>query len=262
MIGTRITQRKTMRLRLAFTLLCLLSFEPPAGFAAGVPLHFYRGYETLLHQVLDQKGAPRRVALRAREPQLTQVLDHFETFPPALFSAWKSKDQAAFYINVYNAQVLQILALAPRAAPESFPLLEGKSTLSGLEKKLSEPPFEEPRACLALISTGNQGPSLRVRPYYGAQLDSLLEEQSWIFFKTADHFRIDRSQNIVFLSPLLEKHEKGFLKLYGQTDHFSFLDPPQRAVLNFVSQHVKSKDRDYLMKAPVFSLRYLNEASN
>ncbi len=251
-----------MPVRLAFTLLCLLSFGPPAGLAAGVPLHFYRDYETLLHQVLDQKGAPRLMVLRAREPQLHQVLDHFETFPPALFSAWKSKDQEAFYINVYNARVLQILALAPQAVPEGFALLEGKTTLAGLERKLSEPPFEEPRACLALISTGNQGPALRARPYYGAQLDSLLEEQSWVFLKDAGHFRIDRSQNIVFLSPLLEKREKGFLKLYGQTGHFSFLDPPQRAVVNFVSQHVKSKDRDYLMKAPIFYLRYLNEASN
>ena len=157
---------------------------------------------------------------------------------------------------------LQMVALSPEAASEGCPFLEGKATLEGLEKKLSEPPFEEPRACLALISTTHQGPSLRARPYYGAQLDSLLEEQSWIFFKDAGHLRIDRSQNIVFLSPLFEKREKDFLKLYGQTDHFSFLNPPQRAVLNFVSQHVKPQDRDYLVKAPVFSLRYLNKASN
>ena len=251
-----------MSLRRAITLFCLLAFAPPAVLAAGVPLHFYRDYDALLHQVLDPQGEPRPALLRAHESQLTHVLHHFEDFPPAHFSAWKPKDQAAFYINVYNARVLQTLTLPPAAASQAFPLLEGKTTLSELERKLSEPPFEEPRAFLALLSPGHQGPSLRSRPYYGAQLDSLLEEQSWVFLRDADHFRIDRSQNIVFLSALFEKREKNFLKLYGQTGRFPFLNPPQRAVINFVSQHVQSKDRDYLMKAPVFSLRYLNEVSN
>ncbi len=236
--------------------------------AAGVPLHFYENYEKVLHAALDPRGAVRYSALKAHRTMLDQVLTRFETFPPALFAQWKPKDQTAFYINVYNARVIQTvvdhyplskLEELPEWAGFSFPLLEGKTSLEQLERKIAAPPLEEPRACLALVRADQAGPRLRPRPYYGAQLDSLLEEQAWLFFRVPDHFHIDRERNIVFLSAILQKNEQSFVKLYGATNRFSFLRPSQKAVLNFVSQHVKSKDRDYLVNTKVFSLRYLED---
>jgi hypothetical protein len=113
----------------------------------------------------------------------------------------------------------------------------------------------DPRIYLALATDFQEGPSLRNRPYYGAQLESLLEEQAWRFFKRPDELNIDRARNVVTLSPYLKRYAGDFVKGYG-TRRFAFLDVNDRAVLNFVSQHVKPKDRDYLVKAPVFSLRY------
>ncbi len=236
--------------------------------AAGVPLHFYENYEKVLHAALNPQGAVRYSALKAHRALLDQVLTRFETFPPALFAQWKPKDQTAFYINVYNARVIQtVVDHYPLSQLEEvsgwegapFPLLEGKINLEQLERKIFEPPLEEPRACLALVKADQAGPALRPRPYYGAQLDSVLEEQAWLFFRVPEHFRIDRERNIVFLSAILQKHEQSFVKLYGGTNRFGFLDPSQKAVLNFVSQHVKSKDRDYLVNTKIFSLRYLED---
>jgi hypothetical protein len=236
--------------------------------AAGVPLHFYENYEKVLHAALDTQGAVRYSSLKAHRVLLDQVLAQFETFPPSLFAQWKPKDQTAFYINVYNARVIQtVVDHYPLRKLEavnewddfSFPLLGGKTNLEQVERKIFEPPLEEPRACLALAKADQAGPPLRPRPYYGAQLDSVLEEQAWLFFRGPGHFRIDRERNIVFLSAILEKHGQSFVKLYGATSRFGFLDPSQKAVLNFVSQHVKSRDRDYLVKTKVFSLRYLED---
>jgi hypothetical protein len=254
-------------LRSLTVFLLLLAFPHPLR-AVGVPLHFYGNYEKVLHAVLVPHGQLRYASLKAHRNLLDQVLNRFEVFPPSLFAQWGLKDQTAFYINVYNARVLQTvvehyplgkLAEVSDWAGLPFPLLEGKTSLEQVERKLFEPPLEEPRACLALAKADQAGPLLRPRPYYGAQLDSVLEEQAWFFFERPDHFRIDRGRNIVFLSAVLQKHEQSFVKLYGATNRFSFLDPPQKAVLNFVSQHVKTKDRDYLLTAPVFSLRYLED---
>jgi hypothetical protein len=241
---------------------------PLGSWEAGVPLHFYENYEKVLHAALDPQGAVRYSALKAHRAMLDQVLTQFETFPPALFAQWKPKDQAAFYINVYNARVIQTvvdhyplrkLDEVPEWAGFSFPLLEGRTSLEQVERKIFEPPLEEPRACLALVKADQAGPPLRARPYYGAQLDSVLEEQAWLFFRVPSHFRIDRERNIVFLSTILQKHEQSFVKLYGATNRFSFLNPSQKAVLNFVSQHVKPRDRDYLVKTKNFYLRYLED---
>jgi hypothetical protein len=252
-----------LRSWLAFLL--LLGWPHPLR-AIGVPLHFYGNYEKVLRAALDSKGGLRYSSLKAHRNLLDQVLNQFEVFPPSLFAQWKTKDQTAFYINVYNARMIQtVVDHYPLAKREdvsgwpglSFPLLGGKTSLEQVERKLFEPPLEEPRVCFALTRAAPEGPALRPRPYYGAQLDSVLEEQAWHFFERPEHFHIDRENNIVFLSAILEKHGQSFVKLYGATNRFAFLDPSQKAVLNFVSQHVKSKDRDYLTRAPAFSLRYL-----
>jgi hypothetical protein len=242
--------------------------SPPAFAANGIPLHFYHHYEIVLDSALDKQGRVHYSSLKIQRRLLDQVLFQFESLSPSAFSHWKPKDQMAFYINAYNARVLQMVVdhyplksiqdIPVDWSALVFPLLGRSMTLKGVEEEVLEKPYADPRVCLALVPASRGGPVLRNRPYYGSQLDSLLEEQAWRFFKRPEEFNIDRIQNVVYLSPILRQHAGDFMKLYG-TSRFTFLDEKNRAVLNFVSQHVNPRDRDYLNKTPAFSLKYLEE---
>jgi hypothetical protein len=249
--------------------LFLLLPLPPLAFSAnGIPLHFYHHYEMVLHSALDPQGRVHYSSLKTQHHLLDQVLVQFGSLSPSAFSHWKPKDQVAFYINVYNARALQMVVdhyplksiqdISGDWSAFPFPLLGRSMTLKDVEREILEKPYADPRVCLALVPSFRGGPVLRNRPYYGSQLDSLLEEQAWRFFKRPEEFNIDRIQNVVYLSPILRQHAGDFMKLYG-TSRFTFLDEKNRAVVNFVSQHVNPRDRDYLNKTPVFSLKYLEE---
>jgi hypothetical protein len=255
---------------LTLGLFCLsfLPSPPPALGANGIPLHFYHNYEIVLHASLDHRGQVNYSSLKIKHRLLDQVLVQFGSLSPTAFSHWKPKDQVAFYINAYNARALQMVVdhyplksiqdIPGDWSTFPFPLLGQSITLKDVEREILEKPYADPRVCLALVPSFRGGPVLRNRPYYGSQLDSLLEEQAWRFFKRPEEFNIDRVQNVVYLSPILKQHAGDFMKLYG-TSRFNFLDEKNRAVVNFVSQHVKPRDRDYLNKTPVFSLKYLEE---
>ena len=109
---------------------------------------------------------------------------------------------------------------------------------------------------MALVCASKSCPPLRQKPYYGFQLDALLEEQSRKFFRNPDKFRVDPASHTVYLSPLFKWYGADFVGNYG-SNRWPSLGPSEGAVLNFALQHAGRKDREALAAGKVWKIRYL-----
>lgn len=133
--------------------------------------------------------------------------------------AWSREQSVAFWIDAYNAFVVQGLA-------ERYPLSRSEQsraagllarrrfTAAGRELKLSEIEREldalgEPRARLALACGAVGCPRLSERPYTAAGLDEQLEEAGRRFFSEPKNASLDGTRRIVRLSSYLQDGSAG-----------------------------------------------------
>ena len=47
--------------------------------------------------------------LKQKEVELTQIMDEFAKLDPNTYKAWPKEDKIAFWLNVYNTQMLRII---------------------------------------------------------------------------------------------------------------------------------------------------------
>ncbi len=101
-------------------------------------------------------------------------------------------------------------------------------------------------------------PPLRSEPYYGHKLDKQLDEQARNFILSERSFKIDRDKRIVFLSGVFKDGWYGnfFLSRYGTNKKFTGKEPAERAVLNFISNYVPQKDRDFILRKN-YTVKYI-----
>lgn len=133
--------------------------------------------------------------------------------------AWSREQSVAFWINAYNAFVVQGLA-------ERYPLSRSEQnraagllsrrrfTAAGRELRLSEIEREldalgEPRARLALACGAIGCPRLSERPYMAADLDGQLEEAGRRFFSEPKNASLDQARRVVRLSSYLQDGSAG-----------------------------------------------------
>jgi hypothetical protein len=220
-----------------------------------------------LKAYVDSKGLVDYKGLLKNRSSLDKVIQQFENLDPKAFKSWKDKDKIAFYLNVYNARSLQtILDHYPVKSIKDIPgvwdqltfkLLGLEVTLDHVEHDILRKQFSEPRIHLALVCGSIGCPILRNKPYYGFQLDALLEEQARRFFADPTKFQIDPVTDTVYFSPLFKWYGQDFVKNYG-TNKFAFNGKKGRALLNFASQHISRKDRHFLSAAKDLKIKYLD----
>jgi hypothetical protein len=163
---------------------------------------------------------------RARLRKVTEQIG--QTEPPT-----DSGAQLAFYLNAYNAWVLQrVLDVYPIAGPlahdaaffkqESITLCGKVSSLDYLENGIIRREFQEPRIHFALNCASKSCPPLRLQPYSGADLEDALEKQTRSYL--ASHEGCAEAGGKLVLSQLFEWFAGDFEKAEG-------------SVLNFLRNH-------------------------
>lgn len=249
----------TVLLRRAWTTPVKLSGEnrPVASIMAGGRVN-HTMYDTLLQRYVDERGLVNyRDWKRADEGTLDQYLAAAGRVDPnALRDA---PEKLAFWINVYNALTIKgILTFYPtksikdHVSPIGFNIWKDFTiTIHGREYSLDNIEHDvlrkmgEPRIHFAIVCASIGCPRLLNEAYTGDRLDAQLTTNAQHFFADPSKFRLDRTTETVFLSPLFDWFGSDF----GGTD---------QARLGFVKRFLSNADDQAFLDRSGLSIKYLD----
>ncbi len=244
---------------------------------------FHEKCAAVLNEFVNDKGMVNYNMLRRNKPELNKLLDEFAQLDPKEYKSWPKEDKVAFWINAYNIKMLKIIVdnypiessrmLRILWGPDSirhidrsiggiwkskFIVMDEEFTLSEIERRIFQKEFDEPRVFLAISLASLSGPPLYNEPYSGRKLNKQLDKQVRNFLSSPKAFRIDRERTIVYLSSLLKStwHGNAFISKYSTDKKFKDKQPAVRAVLDFISNYISSRDVSYL-ELENYTVRFL-----
>jgi hypothetical protein len=184
--------------------------------------------------------------------------------PAATYEAWPREAKMAFWVNAYNAFVLQtVISRYPiRGANSTYPASSirqipgafdqakhraaGRSvTLDEIEKKIL-PEFNEPRLVLALGRGAVGSGRLRSEAYTAARLPAQLDAIQSEFVSEQQMIRVDREAGQISATPILSWNEALFVQVYEKKagEKFSARSPVERALIAFILPHLLPLEKE------------------
>lgn len=227
----------------------------------------YSDYAAVLKTYVNNAGLVDYQGLQANRQQLDRFNQSLAAVTPEIYQAWSEPEQIAFWMNAYNSLTLQsIIARDPleksiRDIPgvwkrRKFEIAGQAKTLDNIEHDTLRQDFDEPRLHVALVCAAMSCPPLRNEPYLAEQLDSQLDDQVERFITSSRGFRLNRSEGKVALSSIFKWYGRDWEASYGVKERFAG-NGKERAVLNFISQYLEAKDRQYLEQGN-YKVSYIN----
>jgi Protein of unknown function, DUF547 len=233
--------------------------------AESVPI-LHRPYD----QVLDvnvRDGLVYYRALRGERGRLDRYVASLNV-PAATYQGWSREDKIAFWLNGYNAIVLQTVvnnypirgksAQYPQGSIRQIPgafeqtkhRLAGRSlTLDEIEKTvLTE--FGDPRVYLALGRGAIGSGRLKSEAFTGSRLASQLDAVQAEFVSEQPMLKIDRLTGRMTVTPIISWREAEFIKAYdkGAEGPYAKRSAIERAVLAFITPHLLRIEREFVEK--------------
>ena len=230
---------------------------------AEVPL-FHRPYDQLL-DLNVRDGLVYYRALRGERGRLDRYVASLNV-PGATYQGWSKNEKIAFWLNGYNAIVLQTVinhypirgksSQYPQGSIRQIPgafetakhRLAGRSlTLDEIEKTVL-PEFDEARLYLALGRGAVGSGRLRSEAYTGARLDSQLATVQAEFVADQAMLKIDKLTGRITVTPIISWREAAFVKSYdkGAQGPFAQRSPIERAVLAFITPNLLRIEREFV----------------
>lgn len=220
----------------------------------------------LLHRPLDQildvdvrDGLVYYRALKSERGRLDRYIASLNV-PAATYQGWTKPQQMAFWVNAYNAFVLQTvinhypmsstIKQIPGAFDRSAFRAAGRSvTLDQIEKTIL-PEFKEPRLYLALGRGAIGGGRLRSEAYTGDRLDKQLAEIQAEFVSNRNLYQVDRLTNVMSITPILSWREADFVAAYADKADplFAQRSPIERAIIAFVAPSLLPLEKEFVKK--------------
>ena len=242
----------TLVFALAVAPLPAQQFVPAPG---ADPLH--RPFDQILDSNVRDGMVYYRALAASRGP-----LDRYITslnVPDATYDKWSKPQQMAFWVNAYNAFVLQtVVSHYPlhgtiRSIPGAFDKTSwhaaGRTvTLDQIEKTIL-PDFKEPRLYLALGRGSIGGGRLRSEAYTAERLDTQLADIQTEFVNNAHMYHLDQPANTLSVTPIFSWREAEFVAAYDTKDSvFAQRSPIERAVVAFISPHLLFSEKEFIQK--------------
>lgn len=251
----------------AVLLAAALSLCRPAGpLAQAAPQGdpFHSAYDQLL-DLNVRDGYVYYAALRSERGRLDRYVSALNV-PPGTYDRWSREAQIAFWLNAYNALVLQTVvqhypirgraadypASSIRQIPGAFERrthrVAGRTvTLDEIEKAVL-PEFRDPRLYLALGRGAVGSGRLRSEAFTAARLESQLDAVRAEFTSRGPLFRIDRLNGQVSVTPILSWRDSEFVAAYdsGEQGPFARRSPIERAILAFATPGLLRLEREFV----------------
>jgi len=237
-------------------------------------IDIYKKCRDILGNYVNSYGKVDYKVLKRNRADLRSLLDDLAGFDPNIYQSWGTEDKIAFWINVYNLQMLNLIVsnypIESTAwsrffnwPPDDIRYIDKK--LGGIEiqkfivmneqfsprlieRNFLSQQFNEPAAFFALFHGGQSGPRLLNEPYCGKTLKKQLDDQIKRTVSDTGNFRIEPEKKVVYLHSILEPSWYGnyFISRYGTEKDFKDQPAPVRAVLNFLADYLPAKDVAYL----------------
>ena len=234
-----------------------------------------------LHRPLDQildlnvrDGFVYYRALKAERGRLDRYVASLNV-PAATYAGWSREARMAFWLNAYNAIVLQavvghypIRGRSDEYPPNSIRQVPGvfdrvrhavagrNVTLDQIEKTIL-PEFKEPRLYLALGRGAVGSGRLRSEAYTGERLARQLDDVQAEFVNEQTMLKIDRGAGLMAVTPILSWHADEFVAAYdpGASGPFATRSPIERALIAFIAPHLLPLEREFVNRNQ-FRLEY------
>ena len=260
--------------RFACTLasVCLLIVSPvgrpsPVAAQGGGPAE---NLHRPLDQILDinvRDGLVYYRALRADRGRLDRYVASLAVTAP-VYEAWSREHKMAFWLNAYDAFVLQTVidrypikgsspnypANSIRQIPGAFEQIRHRAagrnvTLDEIEKTIL-PQFHEPRLYLALGRGAIGSGRLRSEAYSGDRIAQQLDDIQQEFVSEQEMLKIDRAAGQIAVTSIVSWHDAEFIAAYdkGATGPFAERSPIERALVAFISLRVLPLEKEFLQK--------------
>jgi len=227
-----------------------------------------------LHRPLDQildinvrDGLVYYRALRAERGRLDRYVASLAVTAP-VYEAWSREHKMAFWLNAYDAFVLQTVidrypikgsssnypANSIRQIPGAFERIKHRAagrnvTLDEIEKTIL-PQFHEPRLYLALGRGAIGSGRLRSEAFSGDRIAQQLDDIQQEFVSEQEMLKIDRAAGQVAVTSIVSWHDAEFIAAYdkGATGPFAERSPIERALVAFISLRALPLEREFLQK--------------
>jgi hypothetical protein len=227
-----------------------------------------------LHQPLDaildtyvRDGLVYYRALKAERGRLDRYINSLDV-PAPTYESWPRERKMAFWVNAYNAFVLQTVidhyplrgksASYPpdsiRQIPGAFEQLKHRAagravTLDEIEKAII-PEFKEARLHLALGRGALGSGRLRSEAYSTARLAKQLDDVQSEFVNESTMLKVDRTAGVVSVTPIISWFDAEFIAAYdpGATGPFAQRSPIERAIIAFIMPHLLPLEREFIQK--------------
>ena len=223
-----------------------------------------------LKKYVNQDGMVDYKALSRKKMEMGKLLEQFRKLDRNEYSSWSKDDKLAFWINGYNLNFLKIIVdnypiesnrmLRLFWPPNSirhikgvwdehkFIIMNEEFTLQEIDQRFLQKEFGEPLAFFAISYASVSGTPLRNEAYRGRNLSTQFDDQVKKFLAGQHAFKIDRENQMVYLSSILKSTWYGnqFIAKYSTDLKFKQQEPAVRAILNFLTKYVSPQDVDYL----------------
>lgn len=225
---------------------------------------FHRTFD----QILDLNVRDGMVYYRALQSQRSRLDQYVASLnvPAETYAAWSRPQQMAFWVNAYNALVLQTVVshypvrgksaeypagsirLIPGAFEKTKHRVAGRSlTLDEIEKTVL-PAFKEPRLFLALGRGAVGSGRLRSEAFSADRLPQQLDAVALDFMTHEQMIKIDRGAGTLSLTPILSWREAEFVAAYdtGATGTFAQRSPIERAMVAFITPRLLPLEKEFI----------------
>ena len=219
----------------------------------------------LLHRPLDQildtnvrDGLVYYRALKGERGRLDRYVASLNV-PVATYQGWSRPQQIAFWVNAYNAFVLETvinhypmrgtIRQIPGAFDKNTWRAAGKTvTLDEIEKTYIHE-FKDPRLYFALGRGAVGSGRLRSEAYTAERLEKQLADIENEFVTNRYMYRVDKLTNTISLTPIISWREADFIAAYDKADPvFAQRSPIERAIITFIRPHLLPLEKELLQK--------------
>lgn len=198
------------------------------------------------------------------------------------YASWTREEKLAFWINAYNAFTIKAVIdnypikttinLASIIYPKNsirqingvwdklrFQAAGRMVSLNEIEHEILRKEFKEPRIHFAIVCASVSCPDLMAGAYTTDQINSQLESQAVKFVNnTTKGVQIDTVEKTLKLSKIFDWFGEDFIDKYGSTEQFKGRSTKERAVLNFIREHIKSEEEKYFLESNHFKISYFD----
>lgn len=213
-------------------------------------------------------------ALKHQRAALDRYIASLDGPATAGYAGWTADRQLAFWLNAYNAFVLQtvvnhypIRGTASEYPPASIRQIPGafdrtthraagrSVTLDQIEHEIL-PTFGDPRAFLALGRGAIGSGRLRSEAFSAARVQEQLQAVQAECLERVQCAQIDRVAGVVRISPIFSWDSKSFVAKYADdAGPYTGRSPIERAMLVYIGGDLLGTEKDFL-RANTFRVEY------